>query len=54
MHKIQEWASVKGAIAIELNVHEFNRGAISFYRKLGYDTVSQKMSKLLDGARAAG
>ena len=54
MHKIHEWAIVKGAIAIELNVHEFNRGAISFYRKLGYDTVSQKMSKLLDRARAAG
>ena len=54
MHKIQEWAIVKGAIAIELNVHGFNRDAISFYRKLGYDTVSQKMSKLLDRARAAG
>jgi GNAT superfamily N-acetyltransferase len=54
MHRIHEWARVKGAIAIELNVHEFNRGAISFYRKLGYDTVSEKMSKLLDRTRAAG
>jgi diamine N-acetyltransferase len=54
MHRIDEWAMVKGAVAIELNVHEFNRGAISFYRKLGYDTVSEKMSKLLDSARAAG
>jgi len=54
MHKIHEWAIVKGAIAIELNVHEFNRGAISFYRKLGYDTVSQRMSKLLGRTRAAG
>jgi diamine N-acetyltransferase len=54
MHRIHEWAIVKGAIAIELNVHEFNRGVISFYRKLGYDTVSQKMSRLLDRTRAAG
>jgi GNAT superfamily N-acetyltransferase len=29
MDRIHEWAIVKGAIAIELNVHEFNRGAIS-------------------------
>jgi ribosomal protein S18 acetylase RimI-like enzyme len=41
----------KGAVAIELNVYEFNRGTISFYRKLGYATVSEKMSKLLDRAR---
>jgi GNAT superfamily N-acetyltransferase len=54
MHRIHDWATVKGAIAIELNVHEFNRGAISFYQGLGYDTVSQKMSKLLDRAKAAG
>jgi ribosomal protein S18 acetylase RimI-like enzyme len=37
-----------------LNVHEFNKGAISFYRKLGYDTVSRKMSRLLGRRRAAG
>jgi ribosomal protein S18 acetylase RimI-like enzyme len=48
MHRIQEWALVKGAVAIELNVHEFNGGAIRFYRKLGYDTVSRKLSKVLD------
>jgi ribosomal protein S18 acetylase RimI-like enzyme len=54
MHRIHEWAILKGAVAIELNVYGFNRGAISFYRKLGYDTVSQKMSKPLDRARAAG
>jgi ribosomal protein S18 acetylase RimI-like enzyme len=54
MHRIHEWAIVKGAIAIELNVHEFNKGAISFYRKLGYDTVSRKMSRLLGRRRAAG
>jgi ribosomal protein S18 acetylase RimI-like enzyme len=54
MDRIDEWATVKGAVTIELNVYEFNRDAISFYRKLGYDTVSEKMSKPLDRARAAG
>jgi len=52
MHRIDEWATDKGAVAIELNVYEFNRGTIGFYRKLGYATVSEKMSKLLE--RAAG
>jgi diamine N-acetyltransferase len=48
MQRIHDWAIVKGASAIELNVHAFNWGAISFYRKLGYETVSQRMSQSLD------
>jgi ribosomal protein S18 acetylase RimI-like enzyme len=35
----------KGADTIELNVWEFNRGAMAFYRQLGYRTTSRKMSK---------
>jgi ribosomal protein S18 acetylase RimI-like enzyme len=34
---------------IELNVWEFNRGAMAFYRQLGYRTTSRKMSKRLGG-----
>ncbi len=48
MDKAQEWAAAKGASAIELNVHEFNQGAISFYRRLGFDIVSRRMSKSLN------
>jgi ribosomal protein S18 acetylase RimI-like enzyme len=48
MQRIHDWAIVKGASAIELNVHAFNRGAISLYRKLGFETVSQRMSQSLD------
>ncbi len=48
MHKAQEWATAKGASAIELNVHEFNQGAISFYQRLGFDIASRKLSKVLD------
>jgi ribosomal protein S18 acetylase RimI-like enzyme len=47
MDKIKEWAIEKGVISIELNVYEFNRTAISFYEKLGYRTLSRKMSKEL-------
>ena len=47
MDKMQEWAIARGAASIELNVYEFNETAISFYQRLGYQTVSRKMSKEL-------
>jgi ribosomal protein S18 acetylase RimI-like enzyme len=47
MDKMQEWATTKGAVSIELNVYEFNETAISFYEKLGYQIFSRKMSKEL-------
>lgn len=43
--QVQAWAIAEGATSIELNVYEFNRNAISFYKGLGYQTLSQKMSK---------
>jgi ribosomal protein S18 acetylase RimI-like enzyme len=54
MDKMQEWAIAKGATSIELNVYEFNRSAISFYERLGYQTFSRKMSKELKRDRTAG
>jgi ribosomal protein S18 acetylase RimI-like enzyme len=47
MEKAQEWAAAAGAGSIELNVWEFNKGAIGFYQQLGYGTASRKMSKRL-------
>ena len=54
MGKIQEWAIVKGALSIELNVYEFNETAISFYERLGYQTFSRKMSKEIKNDKTAG
>jgi ribosomal protein S18 acetylase RimI-like enzyme len=48
MQHIHAWAITAGAGAIELNVHAFNTGAIEFYRKLGYEVASQRMSRPLD------
>jgi diamine N-acetyltransferase len=48
MDRMQEWAIAKGAASIELNVYEFNETAISFYERLGYQTISRKMSKELN------
>jgi diamine N-acetyltransferase len=39
-----QWAQAQGATSIELNVYEFNRSAIAFYERLGYHTLSRKMS----------
>jgi ribosomal protein S18 acetylase RimI-like enzyme len=47
MEKAHEWALAKGVDIIELNVWEFNQGAIEFYHGLGYETASRKMSRRL-------
>jgi diamine N-acetyltransferase len=47
MRRAEEWASSRGAASVELNVYEFNRGARAFYRRLGYTTLSRRMSKPL-------
>ena len=54
MDEAQVWAIAKGATSIELNVYEFNETAISFYERLGYRTLSRKMSKELRIDQAAG
>ena len=54
MDKVQEWSIAKGATSIELNVYEFNEAAISFYERLGYLTLSRKMTKELRDGRVTG
>ncbi len=48
MEKAQAWAIAKGAVEMELHVFAFNQEAISFYRNLGYETISLRMSKPLE------
>jgi len=48
MDTVHKWAIAKGATAIELNVYEFNKTAIAFYEALDYETLSRRMSKVLD------
>jgi len=47
MRKAEEWAASRGATAVELNVYEFNQVAQAFYRRMGYTTLSRRMSKPL-------
>jgi ribosomal protein S18 acetylase RimI-like enzyme len=51
MDTVHEWAIAQGATAVELSVYEFNRTAIAFYRRLGYETLSRRMSRELKGER---
>jgi len=41
--RAHRWAIDKGVTQVELNVWEFNRGAIAFYERLGYTTAYRKM-----------
>jgi len=44
MKKAHKWARKKGITKIELNVFEFNKNALQFYKNLGYKTRSRKMA----------
>jgi GNAT superfamily N-acetyltransferase len=50
MEWAESWAREQGADELELNVFEFNAGAIAFYRHLGYGTRTRRMCKGLDPA----
>ena len=47
MQAAERWAMEHGIDTIELKVWEFNRGAFSFYDKMGYTTSSRHMWKHL-------
>lgn len=47
VERAHEWATVQGVEEIELNVWAFNRGAVAFYRRLGYETASLRMTRRL-------
>jgi ribosomal protein S18 acetylase RimI-like enzyme len=49
MREAERWARARGAEEIELNVWEFNAGAIAFYEQLGYAPFSRRMGKPLAG-----
>jgi GNAT superfamily N-acetyltransferase len=48
MEAAHRWAAERRVNQVELNVWEFNRGAIEFYERLGYSTASRKMWITLD------
>jgi ribosomal protein S18 acetylase RimI-like enzyme len=47
MEHAHRWALDKKVRHVELNVWEFNKEAIAFYDKLGYETANRRMWKSL-------
>ena len=43
MRAVRTWAASQGVAEIQLNVWEFNEGALAFYESLGYRTMSRNM-----------
>jgi ribosomal protein S18 acetylase RimI-like enzyme len=47
MQHAEAWAKSNGAESMGLNVYMFNQGAIRLYEELGYESITQKMSRRL-------
>ena len=47
MERAEKWAQTKGATSIELNVYAFNQAAQRFYRELGYEILSHRVTRTL-------
>jgi len=47
MNKVEIWAKKSKISSLELNVWCFNKGAVKFYEKRGYDTYNLKMRKVI-------
>ncbi len=47
MKKIHRWAEKNGLKVIQLATWEFNKPAIKFFEKLGYETIMRKMEKII-------
>jgi ribosomal protein S18 acetylase RimI-like enzyme len=47
IERAQHWAAEQGLTRVELNVWEFNEGAMAFYRELGYTTATRRMWRAL-------
>jgi adenine phosphoribosyltransferase len=48
MQAAERWAVSQGVNEIELNVWEANAGAITFYERLGYETIQRRMKRTLN------
>jgi diamine N-acetyltransferase len=52
MQAAERWAAGQGINEIQLNVWEFNRGAIAFYERLGYVAERRTMRRTIDNVNS--
>ena len=48
MTEAHRWARDRGITEIDLSVYEFNQPALRLYHRLGYSTVSRRLSRKVD------
>lgn len=47
VEKAHDWSLGKGMTQVELNVWDFNKGAIIFFKMFGYETIKRTMPRSL-------
>jgi ribosomal protein S18 acetylase RimI-like enzyme len=52
MERAERWAAERGLREVELNVWEFNQGAIAFYEQLGYVAERRTMRRIISDANS--
>jgi diamine N-acetyltransferase len=52
MQHAADWATAHGLREIQLNVWEFNRGAIAFYKELGYVAERRTMRRVISNVNS--
>jgi len=52
MERAERWAADHGLNEVELNVWEFNQGAIAFYEELGYVTERRQMRRVISNGNS--
>jgi shikimate dehydrogenase len=50
MERVADWAAEHGVDEIQLNVWEFNQGAIGFYEALGYVAERRTLRRIINAA----
>ncbi len=48
MCEVERWTSAAGGDSVELNVYDFNDGAVAFFRSVGYGALASQLRKPLE------
>jgi GNAT superfamily N-acetyltransferase len=46
--EVSSWARERGAVEVQLNVYDYNPGAMQFFRALGFAPLSHRLYRTLE------
>lgn len=52
LSEVEQWVLAAGGDSVELNVYDFNRGAVAFFRSVGFHPLARQLRKPLGGERS--